>query len=89
MVCGPRSTPNSMRSTRPPPALPMQTPRKVLIRKDVPAINAWKTHKSGEIKIKENSIGSVMPVKKLVRPAASKIPFAFSRFCGYAVLYIA
>ena len=60
-----------------------------MMKNDIPAINAWNTHKIGEIKINENSIGSVIPVAKEVNAEASNIPF--TRFCslGKAVLYIA
>ena len=64
----------------PPTALPIHTPNNVLIRNDIPAIKAWNSHNSGEIKKKENSIGSVIPVKKLVKPAAKSILLLFHGF---------
>ena len=52
-------------------------------------MNAWKTHRIGEIKIKANSIGSVIPVTKQVAAAAINIPLIFGRCAKYEVLYIA
>ena len=63
---------------------PLCEPRMFMTMKLRPVMAAWKTYSSGATNMNENSIGSVMPVRKEVRAALPMIPAMTLRRSGRA-----
>ncbi|SVK47916.1 Uncharacterised protein [Acinetobacter baumannii] len=51
---------------------------------EIPVSTAWITYSTGATNMKENSSGSVIPVKKAAKAAASMMPATLALFSGRA-----
>ena len=59
------------------------------IASDRPVSRAWTRYSGNATNMKENSSGSVTPVRNAVRPAAERMPTATFRWPGLATWIIA
>ena len=79
-----------MKSINPPDkVIPIFTPKIFITANETPANKQWIPYKAGAMNRKENSNGSVIPVKKAVKAPDSKIPLANTFLSGFASLYMA
>ncbi|MNY55503.1 hypothetical protein D3C86_1914880 [compost metagenome] len=69
--------------------MPSRIPNRIQIGNARPARMAWIAYRIGATNMKENSIGSVIPVRNEVNAAEIMIPPTFARFSGLAECQIA